>query len=135
MSENTGPQLSPEHIKALGALFGKELETINKQSEDFDPRNGQGNEIDSVTDDILKGILGQQGGGKKTYDQMIAEDPHLQHIMNTLILNPQIREPVSKWLESKTKTMVSKIADIVGELFPVADSPKTPDKEAPSPNQ
>ena len=118
----TNASYTPEQLQALyGTMVGKELETMEKENANFDPRGTQGNEIDTFTSSMIEGLI--KGQSQNTYDSIISQNPDLKYIVDSLISNQVVITPMAKYLDEKLAGMKDAIESLVSTAFPT--KPKT----------
>ena len=114
-------QYTPEQYQALfGQMLGKELEQMQKENENFDPRGSKAEEIDKMTSSLVDGFINSQR--KDTYDARIQADINLKYVVDTLISNPIIIPYIATYVDKKVGMMKKTIEDLMAETFKVEES-------------
>lgn len=112
------PDYTPEQLQALyGNMVSKELETMDKENANFDPRGSQGSEIDTLTSSMIEGLI--KGQQQNTYDSIISQNPDLKFIVDSLISNQVVITPMAKFLDEKLAGMKDAISSLVSTAFPI----------------
>lgn len=111
------PEYTPEQLQALyGSMVGKELETMERENANFDPRGSQGSDIDRLTASMIDGLI--QGQNKSSYESVLSSNSDLKYIVDSLISNPVIIPHMAKYLDEKLAVMKAAIEKLMKETFP-----------------
>ena len=112
---------SPEELQKLyGSMVGKELEKLQAEDLNFNPRGNQGTEIDKLTASMIEGMIG--GQKDNSYDKIILQDNDLKYIVDSLISNRVIVPYVAKFLDVQLAKMKSAVEKVMQEACARDDS-------------
>lgn len=112
------PEYSPEQYQALfGNLVGKELEKMQKEDANFDPRGAKAEDIDRLTASLVDGMI--ESNKSDSYDTAVRSNPDLKYVVDILIKNPIIVPYIAQFLDVKVKAMEESIKKLMEESFKV----------------
>jgi hypothetical protein len=111
-------QFSPEQYQELfGNMVGKELEKMNQEDANFDPRGQKAQDIDRLTKSLVDGMIDSQKSD--SYDNAIRSNNDLKYIVDLLISNPVIIPYIGKYLDTKVEAMKKQIDNLMQQTFDV----------------
>lgn len=111
-------KFTPEQYQALfGNMVGKELEKMQKEDANFDPRGAKAQDIDRLTASLVDGMIESQKSD--SYDHAIRANNDLKYIVDLLLSNPVIIPYIGKYLDTKVEHMKEQIESLMKQTFDV----------------
>lgn len=101
-------------------MVGKELEKLQAEDMNFNPRGTQGTEIDKLTSSMIEGMIG--GQKDNSYDKVILQDNDLKYIVDSLISNRVIIPYVARFLDVQLAKMKAAVEKVMQEAFKAEES-------------
>lgn len=106
-----------QYQQLFGNLLGKEMQQMEKENENFDPRGSKAEDIDRLTQSLVDGMI--QSQKHDSYDTMINSNVDLKYIVDILLKNPIIIPYMAQFVDVKVKAMEQAINKLMAESFKV----------------